>query len=578
MKAWRRNTWASAVAILLSACALGPLQPDLTARAPELTGFGDVQWPITTTSPAAQRWFGQAVLQAYAFNEVEAVRMFKAALAQDPRCAMCAWGVAWQLGPNINNTRRSGVPEALRYLDLALRHAAAPTATTPRERALIDALALRYGHGSQANASRAMLRDLAPLLAARCSAGKAGEEGETGDAADPLDIAYAERLRTLALAAPADADLLSLWAEAEMVATRSDWWKQGADKPAGHIGDIANALERLLLQQPQHIGLNHYLIHAVDDTAVARRAEAAADRLPALAPGSPHLVHMPSHTYSQIGRYADAAKVNQAAVAADLALMDVQKAQGFSVSKDWRGHNQHFLWFAALMQGRGDVALEAARDLASRAAKATYVYADYQRSLPALALLRLQRWDAVLAEPIPDTPHGLAQALVEQARGIAFLRTGKLTEARAALLKAQAGADAVAKKFSAPKGFDRLLREMANAAALHLQAEITLTDGRVDEALALQARAVSEAHRANDSEPPMLAAGAKLALANMQLRAGRPALAEQTLREDLKQQPGSGWALNGLSKALRAQGKTVEAQALQTPLAQAWRDADTALR
>jgi hypothetical protein len=47
--------------------------------------------------------------------------MFKAALAQDPACAMCAWGVAWQLGPNINSTGRAQVAEALRYLDLAWR-------------------------------------------------------------------------------------------------------------------------------------------------------------------------------------------------------------------------------------------------------------------------------------------------------------------------------------------------------------------------------------------------------------------------------------------------------------------------
>ena len=32
----------------------------------------------------------QGVLQAYTFNETEAARMFKAALAQDPSCVMCA--------------------------------------------------------------------------------------------------------------------------------------------------------------------------------------------------------------------------------------------------------------------------------------------------------------------------------------------------------------------------------------------------------------------------------------------------------------------------------------------------------
>ncbi len=580
MKWFRRSNLAPVGLVLISACALGPLQPDLAARAPELTGFGDVQVPISTRSAAAQRWYTQGVLQAYAFNEAEAVRMFKAALAQDPNCALCAWGVAWQLGPNINNRSRGKVPEALRYLDHALRQAPDVSAA---ERALIDALALRYGHASQTQAAREFARDQAPLLAERCAPGKGNGDGESDDGfkPDPLDIAYAERLRKLSLAAPQDAHLLTLWAEAEMIATRGDWWKAGADKPAGRIGELASALERGLAQQPQHIGLNHYLIHAVDDTAVAHRAVAAADRLGTLAPASPHLVHMPSHTYSHIGRYADATKANEDAMAAEAVLMDKQKAQGFTVSKDWRGHNQHFLWFAALMQGRGDVALAAARDIASRAAKAEYVFADYQRSLPMLALLRLQRWDAVLAEPVPDSKHGLAQALTEQARGVAHLRLagpGALVDARAALSKAESGLTSISNKYKAEKGFERLLRDMAGSAVNRLRAEIALAEGRTDTALKLQSDALALAQRADDSEPPMLGAGARLALGDMQLRAGHAALAEASFRSDLAEQPGSGWALKGLQQALQAQGKTVEADALQTPLTQAFGAADAGLR
>jgi hypothetical protein len=569
MKSFRKPALTSACAVLFSACALGPLQPDLAARAPDLLGFGDVQMPITTTSAAARRWFTQGVLQAYAFNEAEAVRMFKAAIAQDPRCALCAWGVAWQLGPNINNRSRGKVPEALRYLDLALRHSAELPA---QERALIDALALRYGHTSQAKDAR----DMAPLLAERCAVNKGAEDADFKP--DPLDLAYAERLRSLYQAKPNDAELLTLWAEAEMIATQGDWWKAGADKPNGRIGELASALERGLAQQPQHIGLNHYLIHAVDDIAVAQRALPAADRLAALAPASPHLVHMPSHTYANVGRYAEAAQANEAAVAADLALMDKQKAQGFSVSKDWRGHNQSFLWFAALMQGRGDLAVATARDMAGRAAKSEQVFSDYQRSLPVLALLRLQRWDAILAEPLPDSKHGLAQAFGEQARGVAHVRKGQLAEAKAALVKADAGAAALAKKHSAAKGFDRLLRDMAGSATERLRAEIALAEGRADEAIALQTKALAQSQRADQSEPPLLAAGARLALGDMQIKTGRWADAEKTFRDDLAARPNSGWALHGLTQALNGQGKTRDAQAFQAPLAMAWAGADAMLR
>ena len=233
------------------------------------------------------------------------------------------------------------------------------------------ALARRYGHGSQIRAAR----EMAPLLAERCGAKDGGSKK-----ADPLDLAYAERLRTLVAAAPADPELLSLWAEAEMVATRADGWDAKTGKASGRIGDVASALEEGLALQPGHISMNHDPIHAVDAHGVAQRAEAAADRLAGLAPASPHLVHMPSHTYGRIGRYADAARVNVAAVAPDLTLMAEEKAQGFDNTKDWRDHNQHFLWFAALMQSRGDAAVQAAREIAGHAAKSDHIYGDYRRS------------------------------------------------------------------------------------------------------------------------------------------------------------------------------------------------------
>lgn len=117
-----RHLAAAAVLALLAACAL-PLQPDLKATAPDLPGYGSLQWTVRTASPQAQRLFEQGVLQAYAFNEKEAVRQFKAALAADVRCALCASGVAWQLGPNINAPSRGDLTEARRYAGHALRHA-----------------------------------------------------------------------------------------------------------------------------------------------------------------------------------------------------------------------------------------------------------------------------------------------------------------------------------------------------------------------------------------------------------------------------------------------------------------------
>ncbi len=545
---------------LLTACAAVPLQPDLTAKAPLLAGFGESNVAITTPSAEARAWFNAGLLQAWAFNAPEAIRMFKAALAQDPRCAMCAWGVAWQMGPNINSPDRGPLGEAERYADLALRHAAL---TTAKEQALIAAMALRYGHASSA-------RETAPLLADNCGPGGGSER------AHPLDMAYAERLRSLLAQWPDDPELLSLYAEAEMVATPGDWWSATTGQPGGRIGELTDRLEAAAARLPTHTGVNHYLVHAADAPGVARRAEAAADRLGALAPAAPHLVHMPSHTYLQLGRYADATRVNEASVTAEMALFDEQKKQGFSISKDWRNHDQSFLSYAALMEGRGDVALAAAREVAGRAQAGKNPFAEYHRSMPTLVLLRLQRWDALLAEPLPAGDLGVARLLGEQARGVALARSGRVPEAQAALARAENGLAQAVKAFNKPDAYLRKWVDGLRGTVERLKAEIALAQGRPADAVALQTQAVALAQGVELGDPPALGSGTRLVLAEMQMRAGRAADAEATYRADLAAWPHSGWALTGLVRAVQTQGR--DAGPLRAEAAKAWPHADMALR
>jgi predicted Zn-dependent protease len=564
----RRWPLGAVALAVLSACAIAPLQPDLTARAPVLDGFGSIDVPLTTASDAARRLFQQGLLQAYAFNEKEAARQFKAALAADPACALCAWGVAWQLGPNINAPERGDLREARQYIVHAQRHADAATA---RERGLIDAMAVRYGVAERTGTADGVASGPAQGDVCRGARGGAAK-------ADPLDVAYADRLHALLLASPDDADLLSLWSEAAMIATRDDWWDEATGKPAPRIGEVVDRIEKLLARQPSHTGLNHYMIHAADSTAGASRALPAAERMAALAPKAPHLVHMPSHIFVRVGRYDEAAQVNQKAVAADGALDEVQKQQGFTASKDWRGHNIHFLWYAALMQGRGDEALAAARTLAERAKGRDHSYPEYMRSLPLLTLLRLERWEAVLAEPMASGERGMAQALSAQAQGSAQARLGRVAEAKQNLTSAEAALKKVHAAHGGDDDFARGLRDMATAAVSRLRAEIALAEKRGDEALAEQARAVAAAKRADDAEPPMLAAGATLTLADMQLALGRAADAEATFRDDLKARPDSGWALQGLARALAAQGKSAEAASIRERADRAWVQAEPGLK
>ncbi len=84
---------------------------DLATRAgaPLFDGMGEHHHPITTKDADAQRYFDQGVIIDFAFNHAESVRSFKAAQTLDPECAMCFWGEALALGPNINVTSNGKV-------------------------------------------------------------------------------------------------------------------------------------------------------------------------------------------------------------------------------------------------------------------------------------------------------------------------------------------------------------------------------------------------------------------------------------------------------------------------------------
>lgn len=522
----RAATAAAAIALLNSCASLRPFTPDMTATAPRLEGYGQLSSPITTNSAQAQALFNDGVLQAYAFNETAAIRAFKAALAKDPDCAMCAWGVAWQLGPNINNHSRDNAAQALDYVGYAL---ARIDRATPRERALVQSLALRYAHASAA-------RETAPLVAALC-----GKPDAQRDPIHPLDDAYADAVRKLTAAYPEDPEILSLYAEAEIIATPGDtpWGKDG--KPAGRMGEVADRLERLLVKHPQHIGLNRYMVHTLDATAVAKRAEPAADRLAKLAPASPHLVHMPAHIYINVGRFDDATRVNQVAVASDTTLAQLEKSQGFEPSKDWRGHNTHFLWYAAIVSGNEQAALDAAAGAAEIAKDWDDNFGEYLRSMRLFTLVRFARWEQALAEPQPKGERGVTKAHWVYARGVALARLGRVDDA--------------AKTFEELKTVTAGVRErvkrkatvaMMNYDEARLESEIALARGNLDAAIAAQARAADADSVLEQFEPPFLGSMGRTALGDLQAKAKRWADAEATYRQVLAERPGHPLAEKGL--------------------------------
>ena len=536
--------------VLACACSSQPAPhahdaaPAAPAKPVRFDNLGDYRRAVTTKSPEAQAYFDQGLRLTYGFNHSEAQAAFREAVRLDPSCAMCYWGVALTYGSNYNSPtdadRERGALEAVTQAQTLVA-----AAGTDRERALIGALGAR--HSAAAGADRAA-----------------------------LDRAYADAMREVARRFPDDLDAGTFFADALMnLRPWSLWTAEGAAQPGTE--EIVATLERVLAANPRHPGANHLYIHAVEASPDPRRAEAAADRLLGLMPGAGHMVHMPSHIYFRIGRYADAASANVAAVAADRAYF-TKSTPSPIYRMMYYPHNLDFVWHAAGMEGRGAECVRAARDFSAGVPTDVVLEMpdmETAKAAPLLAQALFARWDAVLAEPGPPARMLYVTGAWRYSRGLALNAQGRREEAGRELAALRAVQASVPADRTLANFFK--MSEMLELASQVLAGEIAARGGDADTAV----KHLAEAVRIQDghwfTEPPPWYFPVRQSLGAALLQAGRAAEAEAVYREDLRRNPENGWSLFGLAQSLRAQNKTVEAAAVDARFRRAWARADVTL-
>ena len=493
---------------------------------------------IATASSTTQRLFDQGLGLCWAFNHDEAVRSFLAAAAADTTAAMPWWGVALALGPNINM----------------------PMSPEAEERALaaIAKARLRVGGASP------MERDYVEALARRYAAPAGEDRGAR-------DLAYAEAMRDLAMKYPRDMNTAVLCAEALMNLHPWDLWTPGGE-PRDWTPEIVDRLEAALKLAPDHIGAIHLYIHTVEASNDPGRAEAAADRLRKIDPEAGHLMHMPTHIYLRVGRYAEGARENARAIEVDREYIDRWKVEGVYPMM-YANHNIHMRLAALCFQGRSADAIETARQLAA-AAPAEMVREMQPLELFSgaayLALPRFGRWEEILAQPPPPSVLRLTNAVWRFGRGLALAATGRDQEAgieRDSLASIAASCEGT--YFGIASG-----PSLTTFALALLDGERAARAGRIEEAIERLSRAASLQDSLQYDEPPQWTMTARQALGAVLLGAGRAAEAEAVYREDLKRFPETGWSLRGLADALRAQTKRTEAEAVEARFKKAWSEAD----
>ncbi len=514
-----------------------PAQAAAPTDPPLWDNLGTLHYRITTRQPLAQRYFDQGLRLTYAFNHAEAIRAYRMAQKIDPQCAMCYWGEALALGPNINlamdPAANAPALAAVKRAQLLKKGA------TRREQDLIAALAKRYADAPDADRAA-------------------------------LDAAYADAMGRLTKRYPQDQDIAVLYAESLMDLSPWDYWASGGTRPKGRTAELVATLERVLKANPEHPGAIHYYIHTVEASVDPKRAEPYAERLGKLVPGAGHLVHMPAHIYYRIGRYRDSLATNIQAVAVDEAYIASQKPQGI-YPLGYYPHNVHFVMVSAQMAGDGITAVQAANKLAaivSDESARQFAIAQPVKAAPYFTHAQFSEPATILALPAPGAGLPYVEALWHYARGVALAAKGDTTAA--------AQESAAITRLLQTADFDNLTealipaREVLQVARHVVDARIAQARGNLPAATAQFRQAVALEDQLSYMEPPYWYYPVRQSLGAMQLLGGDLDGAEQTFRDSLMKTPNNGWALYGLSEVYRKRGDSVRAAAAKEQFERSW--------
>jgi tetratricopeptide (TPR) repeat protein len=503
-----------------------------------------VHHAVSTDISAAQFAFDRGLTMVLAYEQDEGERAFREAARLDPSLAMAWWGVALAVGPNINyppepKGTKVGAESLERAKLLAEKRA------TPQEREYIEALSARYSSDEKPDY-------------------------------DKLAIAYREAMRRVVHAHPNDADAAALYAEAIMDLHPWQLWTSDG-KPGPDTTELVDLLESNLKRNPQHIGLLHFYIHAVEASPDPGRSVAVARRLGMLPmePAENHLVHMPAHTYLRVGDWASAIEANEHSLhgAFDYVVAENPKTEPFC------GHYAAFITYAYMMVGDEPGARRSALDCKG-------VNNDPTRALS--VLMRFHAWDDILVfpEPSPD-PKGYGKhvhavtGFWHFSRGLAFTSQGRLDRADKELKALQDDAALLPQtvELNGALGLadsGERLWTLSNSGLLKIAAAILTA--RLAEArgqLAPATQSLRDAVQVEDGmpygEPPTWFYPVRESLGALLLRRGDAAEAVSTFREGLRRSPNDPRLLFGLFQAETAVGRAADAEVARKEFAVLWK-------
>jgi hypothetical protein len=502
---------------------------------PPMPGAGKYQWKISTTNDSAQFYFNQGINMYYGFHIIESLASFKKASRFDPENAMAWWAQALAYGPNINDVGYSASPEALYANEKAF---AFSSKSSPLEKNLIKAMLVRYS-------------------------------ADSTQSREKLNQDYVDAMKKLADQYPANADVITLYADALMLQHPWDMWNNNGT-PKAWTPRIRSALEKAIALNSNHPGANHYYIHVMEASPYADKALASANRLGSLTPGLAHMVHMPSHIYLRTGQFAKGVDINTNAINNfnQYSTLFSPSAEGAFI---YLWHNLHMKADCALMAGKYSDAIQAAKELQNAIDTSLLslpapmgIAVQYVYMTPVLMNVHFGKWDDLLTSPEPSSNHVFQTIIYHFGKGMAYAAKKQLAEAKASsmALDALLGDQVLTISlgpFSPPT-------QPANVASELLKGFIAVKENDIAKAIVHFSTASGIEENMVYKEPRDWLLNSKQYEGTAYLMAKQWVNAEKTFRTDLKRNAQNVWSLTGLAQALKGQKKFTEAKLIEGKL------------
>jgi hypothetical protein len=442
---------------------------------------------VTTHDAQAQADFDRGLTLLYCYNGDAAATAFAQALQRDPNLAIAAWGEALANGTDLNTgldeTRFARAQGAAQHAQALASHASS------EERAFIAAVAQRYA-GSYADR-------------------------------DADEARYRAAMAALVAAYPLDEDAAMLDAEALMEHLGTDrMWQNDGTQPVADTATALSLIEGVLARNPNDLMANHLCMHAYDYAHDRAPAVVCANRVASWSfdPAEEHLAHMPAHTYIEVGDYAKAIAVSDAAW-----QLHPQK---------YAAHDAYTGWSAAMMLGD----LHIAELWAGRTGQA------YNGSDMWATWTRFGQWQRIAKSTSQN------EFYAPLARGLTGIHLGAINDARQ-MLSLYAGRDT---------DFRWLL-----------ESAIDEHDGKIESAIAALNHAIAYQQREYGAETlPLFPAGESLGA--LLYRHARYAEARDAFAATLARYPNDPRALYGLSLAQKQLGQEVSSEDTLKTFKQIW--------